>query len=424
MIGAARVFLDVLFAGLWQDALMTCIVMAALGFVGRRLNAATRCVILQTILVAMLLVPVMTTISSRSAPVPNVTGESPGVQTMVAARSERAAFAVVRRIDIALSDQDVLLVTGAWLAGMLFFGMRVALGYLQLLRLVDRAQRLSNRAGVRLFASRDVDVPLMTGFGTPSIIIPMELLEEDGEELECVLLHELAHAERGDVWANLLERIVHALLFGNPAVVLALRAISLEREVACDDRAVARFRNLDTYTRSLAALAVRHMHSGATAAACGAVEFGNAVVSRVNRLEDTSRNGTISLPRYAFGGALLMLLTLILTFEMFAPAVAISPAPANTVPVVLAASQSCTEDARFLGGPPPSPGLEHNKSAAVDVLVSADGKVVNAKLAQSSGSAAFDRAVLRLAEENTYAPAVRKCKAVSGIYRFRLQTSP
>src|SRR5260370_41857977 len=68
------------------------------------------------------------------------------------------------------------------------------------------------------------------------IMIPDRLLEElPAEDVDRVLLHELAHLRRADDWFNALERVTEALLFFNPAVRWIVRQLDVEREVAYDD---------------------------------------------------------------------------------------------------------------------------------------------------------------------------------------------
>ncbi len=273
MIAVARVLLDVLFASLWQDALIAICIAAILFFWDRNLNAATRHVILQSALVAIVLVPLVTTLVNV---MPHeievvghgVTGHSP-TSVVPADNSPTPGH----RIDVVLSDRAVLMFIGAWVIGVFVLSLRVGLGSLQLQRLVRRSKRLADYHGVRLYASTDVVVPLAFGFATPSMMVPTALAADPGEDGECVLLHELAHVRRHDAWANACERILHTLFFFNPAVSLMLRAIALEREAACDDWAVAHSQDIDTYTRSLAAFAVRGVNHNGTTAAFGAMVF-------------------------------------------------------------------------------------------------------------------------------------------------------
>ena len=67
---------------------------------------------------------------------------------------------------------------------------------------------------------------LRRGLIRPHVLLPVGLAEElSPPQLRWVLLHELAHVRRGDLWVLLLQRVVQAVYFFNPAVWLANRFI-------------------------------------------------------------------------------------------------------------------------------------------------------------------------------------------------------
>ena len=56
----------------------------------------------------------------------------------------------------------------------------------------------------------------------PTVVIPPDLDESlTPKQLTWVLLHELAHIRRGDLWVVVVQRLVQAVFFFNPAVHLA-----------------------------------------------------------------------------------------------------------------------------------------------------------------------------------------------------------
>src|SRR5437660_336918 len=57
--------------------------------------------------------------------------------------------------------------------------------------------------------------------------------------LEAVIAHELAHIRRWDLWINLAQLVVEILLFYHPAVWWLSRRLRVERELCCDELAVA-----------------------------------------------------------------------------------------------------------------------------------------------------------------------------------------
>jgi BlaR1 peptidase M56 len=54
-------------------------------------------------------------------------------------------------------------------------------------------------------------------------------------QLELVLIHELAHVRRHDMWVNLLQRVAETLLFFNPAAWYVSHRIATLREFCCDE---------------------------------------------------------------------------------------------------------------------------------------------------------------------------------------------
>jgi TonB family protein len=103
------------------------------------------------------------------------------------------------------------------------------------------------RARARLGMKRDVLLVLARGRTEPGVwrtrrpvlLLPSEVAGQlDDEELEAVLLHELAHVERRDnLFANLQTALACVFWF-NPAVWLVGRRLFAERESACDERVV------------------------------------------------------------------------------------------------------------------------------------------------------------------------------------------
>jgi beta-lactamase regulating signal transducer with metallopeptidase domain len=63
---------------------------------------------------------------------------------------------------------------------------------------------------------------------------PAALTGYSPDEIEMVLLHELAHVRRWDNLINLIQRIVESLLFFHPAVWLISSWVRRERESCCD----------------------------------------------------------------------------------------------------------------------------------------------------------------------------------------------
>jgi TonB family protein len=420
MIDVLRTLIDVLFASLWQDAIIGLCVGIPLFLTGRRVNARTRHLILQAALLAMVVVPTVTTLPHIAHASLTVSGYGSTVSaTATSANNDRGPFDL-RRIDLVLGDPVVLAIAVVYLAGAIAFLLRIALGIAQLSRLVRQSERLSNRNGVRIYSSARIPVAVAFGLLRPAIAVPSQIVAEGGTELECILLHELAHVHRRDAWLHTFERIAHAVLYFNPAVVILLQSLELEREAACDDWAVAHSRDTTAYAQSLATLAVRTSFNIEMPAACGATGFGHGIVNRIERLEDKRRNGSLLLSPFALGGFVFVLLSVALTLQLLAPAVAFSPQ--QSIVKTTAAASKCSREVSVVFPARPSEPLPAG-TTFVNVLVSPSGAVTRATIATSSGNTVLDRAAVKLAKESSYEPAMRNCKPVAGIYHFMFSSA-
>lgn len=108
---------------------------------------------------------------------------------------------------------------------------------------------------VKLLVSRYIQVPVMLGFLKPVILLPVAMVNNLSEEqLEAILLHELAHVKRNDYLLNIFQSIVETILFFNPFVWLISRIIRQEREHCCDDLVIAGTVQPLHYARALVAL--------------------------------------------------------------------------------------------------------------------------------------------------------------------------
>jgi hypothetical protein len=89
---------------------------------------------------------------------------------------------------------------------------------------------------VRVWLSSLVDGPVTLGFLRPVILIPFATVNNLSlEQVEAILLHELAHIKRYDYLLNLGVTVLGILFFFNPFSRLLIRDIKREREHRCDD---------------------------------------------------------------------------------------------------------------------------------------------------------------------------------------------
>ncbi|HEU4555713.1 MAG TPA: M56 family metallopeptidase [Chitinophaga sp.] len=136
---------------------------------------------------------------------------------------------------------------------------------------------------VKLLVSHHIQVPVMMGFLKPVILVPLAMFNNLGaEQLEAILLHELAHVKRNDYILNIFQSIVETTLFFNPFVWWISKYIRLEREHCCDDMVVAHTVQPLHYAKALVALEEYRFTSNPMAMA--AADNKQHLFSRIKRI--------------------------------------------------------------------------------------------------------------------------------------------
>jgi Tol biopolymer transport system component/beta-lactamase regulating signal transducer with metallopeptidase domain len=109
-----------------------------------------------------------------------------------------------------------------------------------------------------VFKSQLVPVPVSTGLCYSAVILPEDFLKSaKQDELECVLIHELAHIVRKDHWVGLVQRLTAAIFWWNPLVHRICRLCSSLAEEICDDYATESLQSGEDFARTLLAMAER-----------------------------------------------------------------------------------------------------------------------------------------------------------------------
>ncbi|MCU1238332.1 MAG: peptidase BlaR1 [Candidatus Solibacter sp.] len=250
---------------LWQGLIIGAVYASARQVVSRP-NA--RYLLACAALLAMMTAPLATWIAMRpSAGLPDPAYRVRNTPPAVGASPVTTVLPLAVRATVE-SPGLMPAVVVIWLAGAVAFWLRLAGGWVMASRLRSRLVRpapaewqsrlreLRARIGVsrpvRLLVSGLVQVPTVAGWLRPVVLVPVGALSGlPVEHLEAVLLHELAHIRRHDYLVNVLQSACEALLFYHPAVWWVSGHIRAERELCCDDVAVAASGDAFTYARAL-----------------------------------------------------------------------------------------------------------------------------------------------------------------------------
>jgi len=187
----------------------------------------------------------------------------------------------------------------AWAAGALVMGLRLAVGYRQMVRLRASAvpagpaleglcRDLAGR--MRLGAPEVLRAPFLhspcvDGLRRPAILLP----DDSGVDLRDTFVHELAHLARRDVPWNLLRQSATALLWFQPLLWVLSRRMEVTAEEVCDDYVVEFGADRASYAGLLLEFAGRTLPPVA-ATAVGMVSLRSLLARRVVRILDSSRS--------------------------------------------------------------------------------------------------------------------------------------
>jgi beta-lactamase regulating signal transducer with metallopeptidase domain len=144
---------------------------------------------------------------------------------------------------------------------------------------------------VEVRLSDAVDAPSVIGFFRPAVVLPRSLWSElaPGDRKQ-VILHEMAHLDRGDDWTNLLQKLLRALSPLNPALFWAERHLCREREQACDDAVLDAAGNAREYATCLTKLAENRLVRRVASLAPGLWQRHSELAGRVENILHRRRN--------------------------------------------------------------------------------------------------------------------------------------
>ncbi len=138
-----------------------------------------------------------------------------------------------------------------WVLGALLLAAGLVVNAVRLHRFFSRAERIGEgrlyeifkdtrrrfgiHANVPLLLSDDVQTPGIAGIFNPRVVLPRSCAAElSDEEVRCVLLHELTHFRRGDLFLHHLLLLICFVHWYNPLVWLVFRQFKISMEQACD----------------------------------------------------------------------------------------------------------------------------------------------------------------------------------------------
>ncbi|HEV8003679.1 MAG TPA: M56 family metallopeptidase [Planctomycetaceae bacterium] len=207
--------------------------------------------------------------------------------------------AIVRRFPPAprAAEPWFLTMVAAWLLGVAacslrpFFSWRTVrrLRVLETSPLPDALRQIFDGAAAKIGLQQKVSalqsglirIPAVVGYFRPLVLIPLSVATAlPPDQLEALIVHELAHIRRHDYFVNLVQTALETIFFYHPAVWWISYQLRREREACCDEVVLGVCGNRFEYARALIALEELRASSPALALAAG----GGSLLERIRRI--------------------------------------------------------------------------------------------------------------------------------------------
>jgi beta-lactamase regulating signal transducer with metallopeptidase domain len=278
---------ELLIASVWQGLLLTAVAWTALRLASG-LRASTRFTLWMIVFLLVALLPVFAVgrgLLGASSALP-----SPAPQSFSLHLNVAWAFALeIVWACASLFSLGRLFLSGRQMRALLRNSIPVPFN-----ELGEEIQAVVTRPGKRAVEVRlsdAVDAPSVIGFFRPAVVVPRTLWSELAvDDRKQIILHEMAHLDRGDDWTNLLQKLLRAVSPLNPALLWAERHLCREREQACDDAVLDAAGNARAYATCLTRLAENRLMRHVTSLAPGFWQRHSELAGRVDNILHRRRN--------------------------------------------------------------------------------------------------------------------------------------
>ena len=233
----------------------------------------------------------------------------------------------------AFFNEHITFIVSAWVIGFLFFSFRFAGGLLFVQRLKSSGlknidsfwlnklhqfeDKIKIKQAVQIFESARVRVPIAIGYIKPIILLPFGLLTGlPSDQVEAILIHELAHIKRYDFLVNLFQSFVETVLFYHPVIWWISSTINSERENCCDDIAVKICGDPLSYSKAL--YNIQQINEKESALVMALVGKNNQLYRRIKRMNTKTNKTAYGIKFIAF--SLLLIAMAIVSLYSNTPA--------------------------------------------------------------------------------------------------------
>jgi len=224
-----------------------------------------------------------------------------------------------------------------WFIGSLWRSLMVFGSFLRTRKLIEMSvpveqkniQALVTETDIKIFSASQIGSPMVVGLTSPRIILPENMLQQlSSEQLAPIVLHELAHIQRNDIWFSHFQEFIAVVFWWSPVIRLLNKKIHIDRELACDLRAVKQLNNNKQYAQSLIDCAKLMITQQRSVLAMGLFSQKKELNNRVNTVLKSKK---LKTPRMLtiIGVCLGLAVLTIKTSQAFVPKISISDTRQN-----------------------------------------------------------------------------------------------
>ncbi len=180
----------------------------------------------------------------------------------------------------------------------------------------NAARQIGIARNIKLWISTYVDVPATIGFFKPVILIPVATINNlSPDQLEAIILHELAHIHRNDYVINLIISVIETVLFFNPFMLLLSKIIKKERENYCDDFVIQY--QYDPHTYASALLSLEKYRNVTMRLAVSSTSGKKQLLHRVKRIMEVKKQSNFNYGQKLL--AMIFVTFVLLSISWFSP---------------------------------------------------------------------------------------------------------
>ncbi len=247
--------------------------------------------------------------------------QSATILNVVASDEKSEALNLYSSIKTFITDHSSWFVV-LWLMVICFRSLQLLLGFREMGRLKNqqltdvgafwngKMERLIVAIGmsrpVLMYKSAAAAAPMVIGFFKPVILFPAAVFNAlSTNEIEAIILHELAHIRRNDFAVNMGQRFLEIIFFFNPAVLWVSELIRREREYCCDDLAVTAINSKEQYVHALVAFQEFQLQSQLKFATAFPGSK-NQILQRVNRIISNNNKSLNTMEKFILASAIVI----------------------------------------------------------------------------------------------------------------------